>query len=122
MTDEPVRPHRAVERTQHSSADEATEAEVSAMSKETAEKLTEDFREAISAALWDLGVGYPQDPVSLQAVEGAAQALADASGYRVVLQAAVVEPIEGEPNMCRIVGQREVAAADPAVFCETVRE
>jgi hypothetical protein len=50
-------------------------------------------------------------PVPLEVWTGIAQALADASGYRIVLQAAITEPVNDAPNTHRITGHREIARA-----------
>jgi len=56
----------------------------------------------------------------LEAFTGIAQALADAPGYRIVLQVDLVEPVVGEPGTERIVGYHEVASAEPTSFSETL--
>jgi hypothetical protein len=119
MTNEPGRPRGAV---QSSSADGDMVTGLSALLRETGEKLTEDYYFRFCAVFDDLGIGYFHGPVPLQVIEGLAQALADASGYRVVLQAEIVEPAEDKPNTYRSVGRREVASSDPTVFVEMVRE
>jgi len=48
-------------------------------------------------------------PLPSEVWTGIVQAIADASGYRIILQAAIVEPIEDNPDMMCIVGQREIA-------------
>jgi hypothetical protein len=45
-----------------------------------------------------------------------AQAFADASGYRISLQGAVLKPRDGELIEYRIVGYREVAGTEPTLF------
>jgi hypothetical protein len=45
-----------------------------------------------------------------------AQVLADASGYRVTLQAAILEPLREDADKSRIVGHREVMVAEPNLF------
>jgi hypothetical protein len=48
----------------------------------------------------------------LEVWKGIAQALADFSGYRVSLQAAVMEPTNDGPNNLKIVSYREIAAVE----------
>ena len=55
-------------------------------------------------------------PVPLEVWTGILQALADASGYWITLQAAIVEPIEDNPDMMRTVGQREIVTVEPTLF------
>jgi len=51
-----------------------------------------------------------------------AQAFADASGYRIVLQAEVLELIDGKPDRHCSAGQREVASANPTCFLQAAEE
>ncbi len=84
---------------------------------EVAQELTERCHSEFNAFLSEkLGFSEEDDPIPLEVCMGIAQGLADASGFRVVLQAAVLEPVEGEPNMLREIGQREVGAANPSLF------
>jgi hypothetical protein len=57
-----------------------------------------------------------QGPIPLEVWTGIVQAIADASGYRIILQAAIVEPIEDNPDMMRVVTQREIATVEPTLF------
>jgi hypothetical protein len=66
-----------------------------------------------------LGVVDPFEPVPFEIWLGLAHALADTSGYRVVLQAAIMEPIEGQPKTFRTAGWKDVASLEPALFLET---
>jgi hypothetical protein len=90
--------------------------EISAMLKEAAEDVTDrycfEFGEAIQRV-------QPLEHAPFEIWLGLAQALADASGYRIVLQAAVVEPIEGKPETFRTAGWKDVASVEPALFLET---
>ncbi|GEM_PF-4316427 len=43
-------------------------------------------------------------------------ALADASGYSVILKADILEPIKDDPRTYRSVGRREVAKVKPTLF------
>jgi len=47
---------------------------------------------------------------------GISQAIADASGYRVVLQRAVLESSKKDPEQFSTVGFVDVAVAEPALF------
>jgi hypothetical protein len=51
-----------------------------------------------------------------------AQLLADVSGYRVVLQAAKMEPIEDKPEQYKTVGYVEVTVGEPALFIRTAED
>lgn len=59
--------------------------------------------------------------VPIEAWMGIAQAMADASGYRVVLGAAVMKEKDDNPDVFQTVGYVEVAAAEPTVFCKPAR-
>jgi hypothetical protein len=95
--------------------------ELSTVIKETGEKLFEDYYAKFCEILGELGlfdpIGFP-----LELWLAFAQAFADASGYRIVLQAAVLELIDGEPGSYRSVGQREMASADPTCFMQSAEE
>jgi len=54
--------------------------------------------------------------VPLEAWMGIAQAIADASGYRVVLEGAVMKELNDNPGTFQIVGHVEIAAAEPTLF------
>ena len=51
-----------------------------------------------------------------------AQVLADASGFRITLQAAILEPVQDDPDTSQIVGHREVTVAEPNVFVRPAGE
>jgi hypothetical protein len=54
-------------------------------------------------------------PVPLQVWEGIAQAIADFSGYRISIQAAVFGPIN-EEGALHLIEEREVASGEPVFF------
>lgn len=63
---------------------------------EVAQELTERCHLEFNAFLGEtLGFSEEDDPIPLEVCTGIAQGLADASGFRVILQAAILEPIEG---------------------------
>jgi hypothetical protein len=88
--------------------------ELSAMLRETGEALTEEYWFKFIDVLAELEI--QEGPLEIWL--GLAHAFSDASGYRVSLQAAMVEPIEGDSNTSRIVGYREVAAVEPNLFTQ----
>jgi hypothetical protein len=86
--------------------------ELSALIKETGEKLTEESYFKFCDFLDSMGnVRFP-----LEMWIGFVQAMADASGYYVTLKAAILELTGDEPETYRAVGQREVASGEPRVF------
>jgi hypothetical protein len=91
---------------------------LSAVVSEIGEKLTEEYHCKCCKLFDEMGLFElgNENPVPLEIWIGVAQSLADASGYRVVLQAMITEPLEKDDKTYRIVGQREVANADPMLF------
>lgn len=55
-------------------------------------------------------------PVPLEVWTGFAQALADASGYRVTLEVAILNPVKDCSGTSLIVGRREIATVEPTLF------
>jgi hypothetical protein len=98
--------------------------ELSTLIKETGERLIEDHYPKFCDALGELGL-FGSDglaPVPLELWRALAQAFADASGYRIVLQAEILQPIECEAGSYRSAGHREVASAEPTCFVQSVGE
>ena len=90
---------------------------------ELAQLLTQvglDLTDDSYSRFWEVvEVVDPFEPVPLETWLGLARALADTSGYRVVLQAAIMEPIENQPKASRTAGWKDVASVEPALFLET---
>ena len=95
--------------------------ELSTFIKETGEKLFEDYYPKFCKSLGELGLFDPSG-LPLELWRAFAQAFADASGYRIVLQAEILELIDGQPGNYQSVGQREVAKADPTCFVQSPEE
>jgi hypothetical protein len=95
--------------------------ELSTLIKETGEKLFEDYYPKFCESLGELGLFDPGG-LPLELWCAFAQAFADASGYRIVLQAEILELIDGAPGGYRSIGQREVASADPMCFVQSAGE
>ena len=89
--------------------------EVSELLKKTGAELTEEYHIKLLNALQEVGV-FEDAPLEIWI--GLADAFANASGYRVVLQAAIMEPVEDSCDSFRIVGRREVAVAEPMLFTQ----
>jgi hypothetical protein len=80
---------------------------------------SDDYNCKFNAILGDLGLQPDRDgrvSVALEVWVGIEQDLADASGYHVVLQGAILEPIEGSQNTFRTVGLRDLATAEPTLY------
>jgi hypothetical protein len=95
--------------------------ELSTLIKETGERLIEDYYPKFCESLGELGLFDPSG-LPLELWCAFAQAFADASGYRIVLQAEILELIDSEPGSYRSVGQREVASAVPTCFVQSAGE
>ena len=89
--------------------------EMSAMLKQVAEELIDQYHLEFCEAIWRV---EPFEHAPFEIWLGLAHALADASGYRVVLQAAILEPMEGERESLRTTGWKDVASVEPALFIE----
>ena len=76
-------------------------------------ELLEDLR------LWDDG---KDGSIPVEIWVGVVQAVANASGYRLILQAAIVQPMAADSNIEQIIGYREVAAADPLLSVKTASD
>lgn len=88
--------------------------ELSALIKETGEKVTEESYFKFCDFLDSLGdTRFP-----LEMWIGFVHAMADASGYYVTLKAAILEPAADDPDRYRTVGQREIASGEPSVFVQ----
>lgn len=85
--------------------------ELSELIKEIGEKLTAEYHEKFAAVFCEL-----EAPIPIEIWAGIAQALADASGYRIVVQASVVDVIDNKAGYGRIVGYRDVISAEPTLF------
>ncbi len=93
--------------------------ELSLLMQETGDDISHEYYCKGSEILGSLGLFSESEsgcPLLLEVWTGVVQAIADASGYRIILQAATVEPIENNPYMMRIVGQREIAPVEPTLF------
>jgi hypothetical protein len=92
--------------------------DLSKLVEETSDELTEDHRIKFSELFEQLNLydGGVDGPIPVETWVGVAQAMSDASGYRVVLQAAILEPAGNDPNIDRIIGHREIVRADPTLF------
>jgi hypothetical protein len=87
--------------------------ELSSMLQETGEHIIEDYLDIFFEIFDDLKIGPYYPPLPLEVLQGIAEAFADASGYRVILQADVMEPVEGEPDIYRTIGHEDIVVAEP---------
>jgi hypothetical protein len=93
--------------------------ELSLLMEKTGDDIMDEYYWEGSAILGTLGLFSEFEsgcPLPLEIWTGIVQAIADASGYRITLQAAIVEPIEDNPDMMRTVRQREIATVEPTLF------
>jgi len=99
--------------------------ELRSLVERTAEEVITDYYLTFSDILERLGLlsqmgsdaVVPQEVVLPPEIWiGIAQAVADASGYRVILQADIMEPVKDAPNIYQTVGHRDVDVAEPVWF------
>lgn len=92
------------------------EHELSALLEETADKVADDHYYLAWESLAELGLSESDGPIPLIVWSAVAQAIADISGFRVVLEATTLAPVDARPNNYRAVGHVEVACAEPTLF------
>jgi hypothetical protein len=101
------------------SSTEIDREELKNLLQSTADDLISDYYGRCSDFLARLGLHSELDggeSIPLEIWVGLAQALADVSGYRVNLQAQVIEPVKDDPKRFKLAGLREMAAAPPHRF------
>jgi hypothetical protein len=100
------------------SKSEKLEGELSALNREVGNALTDEYYDKCVELLEDLGMLEPGDdgPVPIEVWAGIAQALADATGCRVILQSHIIDAEREGPDSEKVVGYREVAVGDPFFF------
>lgn len=89
--------------------------EILAMLKRVGEDLTDHYHFEFCEAIEQVEPDHAPFEVWL----GLARAFADACGYRIVMQAAIMETVEGDPKTFRMTGWKDVADAEPNLFFET---
>ena len=89
---------------------------LSNMIKETGEAIAEQSYITVLVFLCDVALSESENRVPLRLWKAVAQALADSSSYRIVLQGCVDEPVGGEPGSYRTVGYRDVLSAESNVY------
>lgn len=98
--------------------------ELSLLMKKTGAEITGDYTERFGQILENLGLFSEfagSVPVPLEVWIGIAQALADASGYFVILETAILEPVNESSGTSRIVDRRETAALEPTLFVKEAK-
>jgi hypothetical protein len=83
--------------------------ELSNLIKDTGGELAEEYYSKVQTLLNKLHLFDCDNdsPSPLEVWEGVAQAIADYSGYRVVLEAAILEPTTEDPNCFIVIGHRQ---------------
>jgi hypothetical protein len=91
--------------------------ELSALLRGVGEGLKDQFHEKFLKVVGDLGLLLENGPlVPVEVWTGAAQAIADASGCRVILQSHLVETHTDNRDIGKTVGFREIAVLDPLLW------
>jgi hypothetical protein len=100
------------------------DAQLSAVIQEARAELEETYCIKVSELLEDLSLWDDGEDgsIPLEIWLGVVQAVANASGYRLILHAAIFQPVADDSNIEQIVGYREVAAADPLLFVKTASD
>jgi len=80
------------------------------MLEDTGEHITENYLDMFFEIFDDLKIGPDYPPVSVEVLRGIAIAFAQASGYRVILQA---DTLEGGPNTQRDIRRKDIVVAEP---------
>lgn len=93
--------------------------EFSILLNETAEKVVDEYYIRFCDGLHQLCVSEDSAPIPPEVWAGLVQAMADASGYRVILQAAVLKESPENPSRLKVVGYCEITNADPTLFLAT---
>jgi hypothetical protein len=98
--------------------------DLSALTAEASQSLDAEYYDEFFELLQRLGIFEPGDsvPVPIEIWRALAQAIADQSGYRIVLQATILESVGIEPSSFRALGYREVYFADPMLFVQEAEE
>jgi hypothetical protein len=102
-----------------SNSEENVQQGLSALIKKTGDEIEEDYDWRFCEVLGKLGLmseGWGGDPVPPEVWTGMARALADASGYHIILQSEILKPIEDSPGIYRSVARHEVAHIEPTVW------
>ena len=87
--------------------------------KSTADDLTLDYYMKCADLLAELGIWSElerKEGIPLEIWTTLAQVLADASGYRLALQATILQPSPDQINISHTIGYREVAVVEPNLF------
>ena len=87
--------------------------ELSALIKEVGDGLTDEACLKFSDLLEER---FLTELIPLETWIGIAQALADASGYRLVFQAGRFEDVPEDVSQKRLIGYRDVGSAEPSLF------
>jgi hypothetical protein len=97
---------------------EKLERELSLLNEEVGRALTDEYYDKCVELIDDLGM-FELDSdgsVPLEVWTGIAQALADATGCRVILQSHIIDADKEGPDSENVVGYREVAVGDPLLY------
>ena len=84
--------------------------------KKTVVEIVDRYYYAFLEFLTELGFSETDGHVPPELWVTIAQAFADTSGYRIVVQAEILEPIKAKTLVYRSVGRREVVSADLSLF------
>ena len=98
---------------------ETDDEELAKLLKSTADDLMDDYYLKCVDLLGELDIWSELEDnggTPFEIWTALAQVLADASGYRLALQATILEPSTDQPNISHTIGHREVAVVEPSLF------
>ena len=98
---------------------EMDDKELTKILKSTADDLMLDYYMKCADLLAKLGIWSElegQEGIPLEIWTTLAQVLADASGYRLALQATILQPSPDQINTWHTIGYREIAVVEPTHF------
>ena len=97
---------------------EKLERELSVLNREVGNALTDEYYDKCVELIDCLGMFELDNdgPEPLEIWAGIAQALADATGCRVILQSHIIDADKEGPDSEKVVGYREVAVGDPSLY------
>ena len=104
--------------------DRDEEWDLAAELEKTAEEVAEEYYCKFSDFVDQLEICelWTNLPIPTESWKGIAQALADVSGYRVVLQRAVMECCADNPEVARVIDYEAAIIAEPMLFIKTTEE
>ena len=90
--------------------------------REIGETVAEEYYQTFIDFANRLGISERQGIVPMEIWKGLAQALADCSGYTIVLQVDIIVPTTASPETWISVGKEDSLIVEPTIFVKTKRD